>query len=92
MRPKGSHANSHTANIIATARTYVTEREIPFKRRKQKLLLPLRLCSEVFASLATQLCQVCAGPHFQSCCNPFHHLPALPQPYGHRLGSNLLFP
>lgn len=34
MRPKGSHANSHTANVIAIARTYVTEREIPFKRRK----------------------------------------------------------
>lgn len=92
LRPKESHANSHKANTT-TAKTHVTAREIPFKRRKQGTVLTQAL----FWAL----------PHWQPSSASFHvpifraavtpsttrhSVLSFPSRFGYWLGSNLLFP
>lgn len=70
LRPKASYADSHTASVRATARTQVTVRDFPVKRRKQKVLSPQDI-SGAPASLTAQLCQVC--PFYYSGLNSPSH-------------------
>lgn len=87
-RPKGSHADSHTAKVIATASTFVTVREIPLKRRKQKLLLPLRFCSGVFALQTTSSARFAQVPIFRAAVTPSITLLSFPSHCRCRLGSD----
>lgn len=93
LRPKGSHANSHTANTT-TAKTHVIAREIPFKRRKQGTVLTQTLFWALphWQPSSASFVHV---PIFRAAVTPsttYHSVLSFPSRLGYWLGSNLLFP